>query len=178
MTAPLDWTHTVAHIGPQGLEEERRATPAELTTLAECLDIENVLSASAKYEVRRIGREKFRLSGVVVADLIRTCIVTLDPLPEHVTEDFAVEFWPQNQIVAPVSEENPILDAPEIEPIPHGVLDVGRIVYEVLSSALDPYPRKADAAFSGYATDKTAAADQTGSFAKPFQDLRKLIDRS
>ena len=34
---------------------------------------------------------------------------------------------------------------PDVEPIEHGTIEVGRVVFETLSAALDPYPRKSGA---------------------------------
>ncbi len=62
--------------------------------------------------------------------------------------------------------------AAEIEPIEHGLIDAGRIVFETLSAAVDPYPRKAGAEFHADAVATTASSE-----AGPFAALKELKDR-
>jgi len=66
------------------------------------------------------------------------------------------------------------LSAAEIEPIEHGLIDAGRIIFETLSASVDPYPRKPGAEFTAEELGDGAAATKTG----PFAALKKLKDRS
>ncbi len=59
-------------------------------------------------------------------------------------------------------EEVEALSAAEIEPIEHGRIDVGRIVYETLSAAIDPYPRKAGAEFAADEAGRSAGWARAG----------------
>jgi hypothetical protein len=65
------------------------------------------------------------------------------------------------------------LSAAEIEPIQHGMIDAGRIVFETLSASVDPYPRRAGAQFEGEELGDAAAPGASG----PFAALKKLKDR-
>ena len=64
------------------------------------------------------------------------------------------------------------MSAAEFEPIEHGRIDVGRIVYETLSAAVDPYPRKAGAEFAADEVGGPLVGDYG-----PFAALKKLKDR-
>ena len=41
-----------------------------------------------------------------------------------------------------------MLQGPDIEPLEGHEIAIGRIVFETLAAALDPYPRKGDASFN------------------------------
>jgi hypothetical protein len=63
-------------------------------------------------------------------------------------------------------------DEPEPEPIVAGQVAVGRIVFECLAAALDPFPRAPDAALDRLeAAPSSAGADSSSS---PFSVLAKL----
>ena len=51
---------------------------------------------------------------------------------------------------------------PDPEPIVAGQIDVGRVVFECLAAAIDPFPRKPDAAL-----DRSTSAAADGGAGKP-----------
>lgn len=71
------------------------------------------------------------------------------------------------------SEEVEALAVEEIEPITQESIEVGRIIYEVISATLDPYPRAHDAELE-LSSDSTEQV----SCEKPFAALQKLKDDS
>lgn len=147
MTAPLDWTHTLAEIGAKGLGRERTAGAEELTALAAALAIPEVTLLTARYDIRPGAGGRYRLTGELSAEVVQECIVTLAPVPSKIEERFAAEFWPKAALPEPSREDVEILASPDIEPIEGDAIDAGRIVFETLAAALDPYPRAPDAAF-------------------------------
>ena len=85
------------------------------------------------------------------AQIVQSCVTTLEPVPEMVEDEVKVLFSPH------VSEEdmpsNPddledlsedelmaLLDQPE--PLVDGKIDVGEVVSQFLAVAMNPYPRK------------------------------------
>ena len=113
-------------------------------------------------------------SGKVTAQLTQSCVVTLDPIAQSVEGAFDVEFWPPGKLPESGEEEVEALSAAEIEPIEHGMIDAGRIVFETLSASVDPYPRKPGAEFRAEELGDAAVLTETG----PFAALKKLKDRS
>ncbi len=95
------------------------------------------------------GHGRYRLAGKVTAQLTQNCVVTLDPIAQNVEGSFDVQFWPPGKLPESGEEEVEALNAAEIEPIEHGRIDAGRIVFETLSASVDPYPRKPGAALAG-----------------------------
>jgi hypothetical protein len=67
-------------------------------------------------------------------------------------------------------EETEALAAAELEPIVHDRIEVGRIVYEHVAAALDPYPRKEGASLE-------QADPEAGERESPFAVLSKLTPR-
>jgi hypothetical protein len=165
MTSPLDWTYAVATIGKSGLSEERRATEAERAAIAKALDILSCEDLIARYEIEPLGSGRFLLRGDVEADVTQACIVTLDPVPAHLSDRFTVEFRPDDEVTHDDAGEREILSGEDIEPIKGGRIDAGRIIFEHISAVLDPYPRKPDVEFDWRDPKAEADAKAGGAFA-------------
>jgi uncharacterized metal-binding protein YceD (DUF177 family) len=169
MSEPLDWAHGLAEIGENGLERERRASEAERAALAHALDITAVTDLRASYVIQPLGRGRYRLAGEIEAGVIQSCVVTLEPVPGRIAERFEAEFMPAPELARAEGhhEEMEALAAADLEPIVHDRIEVGRIVYEHVAAALDPYPRKAGASLE-------QAVPEAGERESPFAVLSKL----
>ena len=78
------------------------------------------------------------VTGRISAHVKQSCVVTLEPVSATVEENVAIVF-----------ARNPagtgdVVDPEEVEPLEGEILDIGEIVAEELSLALDPYPRHPD----------------------------------
>lgn len=147
MTALADWTHLVTDLPERGLTRERAATAAERAAIANELGLVACDALVFDYRLVQRGGGRVHLSGRLLATVTQRCVVSLAPVPARLSESVDVEFWPAQMISQQVEGETEILSGPEVEPIDNGVLDVGRIVFEVLSASLDPYPRAEGVAF-------------------------------
>jgi hypothetical protein len=169
--SPLDWTHRTAEIDEDGRAETRTATVAELQALAGALEILSCVALSARYEIKPAGRGRFQLMGEFEADVTQACVVTLDPVPQHIAEQFSVAFWPEEDVrPASGSGEHEVLQGDDPEALKNGCVEAGRIVFEHLSAALDPYPRKPGAEFEW----QDPKAEAVGEGAGPFAILERL----
>jgi hypothetical protein len=72
----------------------------------------------------------------------QSCVVTLEPIDDTLEESFEATFWPREAMPPAESGELAIDDAPEPEAIIAGQIAIGRVVFESLAAALEPYPRK------------------------------------
>ena len=169
-TQPLDWSHRVTEVAEQGLRVERSADEAELAAVAAALELPGCERLEAKYAVKAIGEGRYRMTGEVRARLTQACVVTLEPVPARVEESFEVEFWPGQSIPEQPEGEVEVLSLPEIEPIEHGKIAAGRVIFETLSAGLDPFPRKAGAELA----DEDLPAEPDAAAAGPFAALKKL----
>jgi hypothetical protein len=164
------WREATSAIGPRGVERTRTASEAERADTTRALDLVALDRLEAVYRIRRLGDDRFALSGRLRAALAQSCVVSGDPVPAAIDEAFEVEYRanPGEEPAGTLEDEIEALAAPEIEPIAGGVLDVGRIVFETLAAALDPYPRAPGAELAQH---ESKPADATGG---PFAELAKL----
>lgn len=172
MSSALDaWVHLTTEIPEGGLTRERAASEAERRAIASVLGLPDVGRLAATYRISAITGGGWRLKGHLSADITQNCVVTLEPVAQMVEDDFDVEFWRE---AAPEDggEDQSVLVGPDVERFDGEKIDAGRIVFETLSAALDPYPRKAGVEFDW--ADKAAANPEKTS---PFAVLSRLKDR-
>jgi uncharacterized metal-binding protein YceD (DUF177 family) len=176
MTALRDWVKLVTDVGESSVAETREATADELIELARELDILSCDSLKVSYVIKPFGQGRYNFSGKLDAEVTQACVVSLEPLPAQLAEAFSIELGPPEALLdeAPVEGDREVSSVPDVEPIEDGRIDVGTIIYAVLSAALDPYPRKAGVEFDW--VDPKLAADLAA--ASPFAALAKLKPKS
>ena len=162
------WSHAVTDIPEGGLTRTRKASADDCSALAAALAIPAVNGLDVSYRVSNLPGGGYRLTGELHGAVVLACVVTLEPVPGAVQDRFDVEFWPDAGRRAAEAEQS-VLQGRDVEPLSHGVIDAGRIVYECLSAGLDPYPRKDGAEF-GWRDPLQDRAGATG----PFAVLSKL----
>lgn len=172
MSTVLNWSYRTTEIPEAGLRAAPEATEAERAGVAAALEILSCEALKSEFTIRATGKGHYRLAGKVNARLTQSCVVTLEPIAQTAEGTFDVEFWPVGSLPEIGEDEVEALSAAEIEPIEHGRIDAGRIVFETLSAAVDPYPRKPGVEFE---TDASAA--DAASEAGPFAALKKLKDQ-
>lgn len=170
MSAELDWSYSIAEIPDAGLTAERSATPAMRTALATALDLLACSRLEVRYEVNPLPRGRYVLEGTLEADVTQSCVVTLEPVESRIVEPFEVEFRPGLAREASEVTEFDALEARDIEPLEDGTIPIGRIVYEHLASAINPYPRKEGVVLEQPSSEPTDAGGESG----PFAALRQL----
>ena len=160
---PFSYMVKVGHVSANPVEVTISADAAERAGLAKLWSILEVKALSATFEIRRWKRDGVRLKGRVTADVVQACVVTLEPVESHIDEPVEVVFVPEGSKLArqpAASESGEMLldpdgpDAPEI--FTGDSIDAGEVAAEHVALAIDPYPRKASAAFAGHieSTDK------------------------
>lgn len=166
------WTHATTEIPAQGLDRRRSATAEEREAIRKALGLAALERLDAHYRIHSVAGGGWRLAGTLLADVVQSCVVTLEPLPATLEEKFASEFW--DDLDEPEGgEDKGILDEADVERLEGDTIPAGRVVFETLSGALDPYPRKAGARFDW--EDK--AAQDVGKN-NPFSVLSRLKDKS
>jgi uncharacterized metal-binding protein YceD (DUF177 family) len=171
VTDHLDWIEKATDIPAGGLKRDRVAASAELQQIAQALDILKVDSFSSHYRITAIAGGAYRLAGTISADVEQSCIISLEPVSGKINAAFDVEFW-STVVPADDDEEASILSGSDVEVLEHGLIPVGRIVFETLSASLDPYPRREGAEFN-WQDPKAEKAES----ANPFAALSKLKDK-
>jgi Large ribosomal RNA subunit accumulation protein YceD len=162
MTAELIWEHATHDIPQSGLSREREAAPDELARVAHALDLIACPSLKAAYTIVPSIEGRYRLSGSLRAEIGQACVVTLEPVDSILEESFDVTFWPEEDMPAPPGGAVDLNEEAEPEPIVAGQIDVGRVVFECLAAAIDPFPRK-----PGASLDLPSPAPAEGATGKP-----------
>ena len=127
--------------GPKTKFYEIAANAQERAALAQRFAILSVDGLTARLCLSRIaGGTMIRLAGRFVADVVQSCVVTLDPVAVRLEEDFELIFSPgpaddAGEVVVELDARDPP------EPIPNGIIDIGEATAEHLALALDPFPR-------------------------------------
>lgn len=177
MTA-LDWVHLTTEIPESGRRFERRATEAERAAVAKELELAGCPRLDVSYQVRALHNGRYRVEGRIDADVVQSCVVTLEPVAQRIDEAFDVTFDPRGEEERPVSSEREILSEPDVEPLADGRIEIGRVAFELVASALDPYPRKPGADLEQIAPHVVASGNDDGDKApNPFAVLAKLKDK-
>jgi uncharacterized metal-binding protein YceD (DUF177 family) len=115
--------------------EELEATGAERAALATRFGILEVNMLRASLRLRQEAGGTVRVRGHLTADVVQACVVTLEPVPQHIEEPVDLRFLPEGA----EPEEDP--DGPDEIQTGGEALELGEAIAEQLSLALDPYPR-------------------------------------
>jgi hypothetical protein len=147
------------------------ATDVECARLRTLYRIEGLSALHFTYRLAPLSSHRYRLTGDLNAEITQACILTLEPVTEHIQETVSVEFWPADQIaVADFATLETGLEDEFPEEIVDGKIDVGAFAAEILASAINPYPKKTGVGFEW--TDQKDLFDTESS--GPFAELGKL----
>jgi uncharacterized metal-binding protein YceD (DUF177 family) len=171
MSLPINWSHGTHAIPEEGLEVERIGSAEECAVLAKALEIVACERLETRYAIQPMAGGRFMVTGSLEAEVVQSCVVSLEPVADRIVERFEVDFWPPDTLPEPDSGELDVLAIPDREPIEDGAIAIGRIVYEHLAAGLDPYPRKEGAAFRWTEGEDRPEGDRRDS---PFAVLARL----
>lgn len=159
------WSHFPIEAGA----EERAA-------LAKRFDLVELGRLKAVVRLRRVRAGSFvKLAAEIEAAVVQTCVVSLEPVPAAVSEKLELLFGPIEGSRAERQEIEVSADLDEPEPIEDGVIDIGEIVAQQLSLALDPYPRRDDAVAETVLMPADTEPEAEPARPNPFADLAGRI---
>lgn len=146
----------------RGLEIDVTANETERGALARRFELLELPALKAEVTVQPGLGGAWSVAGRLRAEVVQACVVTLDPVPQSIDETFDLRF----AAGAKASAADP--DAPE--PLEGDTIDVGGIVADHLSLALDPFPRAPGATYE-------PAAQPADAKPNPFAALEQLKGR-
>lgn len=117
---------------------EISASEGERRALAERFGLVALKRLEARIRLSRSG-VFYRVEADWKADVVQTCVVTLEPLESHLADHLVEQYGPTDRQEAEVDLD---LETDDVEEIEGGAIDVGEAVAQALSLTLDPYPRK------------------------------------
>lgn len=157
--------------------EEERAKIAELIGLVglKSLDVDLKLK-------RQQGGLVVKISGDYTARVVQECVVSLEPVENDVKDSFDAWYADPDQAISfnkalkkrdmeKLHGEVPIVDEKDDpEPIIDGEIDLGDVVTQFLSLALDPYPHKEGVQYE--IGDDSPKAEASAIRKNPFEKLK------
>lgn len=184
------WVHIInAEDAGQDLTELALTPNADdLQRIADLLGIMEVKSLQADLEFKRVqGGLVVKIDGTFKADVVQACVVTLDPIENHVEDKFSAWYADPEQAVSfnkarkqremeKQHGEVPIVDEKDDpEPIVNGQIDIGDVVTQFLSLSLDPYPHKEGVQFE--VGDDEVRPETSPIRKNPFDKLKEWKER-
>jgi len=127
-------------VSARGYRTAIEANAAERAALAGRFGLLALDRLAAKLELIREGGGEVRVAGAFEADVVQSCVVTLEPVVGHVAESVEVVFGPEAAAQDEGGEE--AFDEAMPEPLAGDAIDVGELVAQQLALSLDPYPRR------------------------------------
>jgi uncharacterized metal-binding protein YceD (DUF177 family) len=121
--------------------ENIEASIAECAALARRFDLKSLSGLKSRMTVLRTADgEVIRVEGSIAAEVVQTCVVSLQDVPAVIETGFDVSFSKEGK---ELDEEDFGIELDEELPdVMHdGVLDLGELVAQYFSLELDPYPR-------------------------------------
>jgi uncharacterized metal-binding protein YceD (DUF177 family) len=162
------------------------ADAPERAALARRFGLDSLDALTASVTLTKIGAgRRVRLGANFSADVVQSCVVTLEPVPSRIEDSFILVY--DEDAGRPAEAEIVVLlkgqNSPE--PLSGNVIDVGKAIAEHLALALDPYPRAPGAELSALglapagAEEAKEGDDTDQEFAEsPFKALAKLRRKS
>jgi uncharacterized metal-binding protein YceD (DUF177 family) len=133
-----------------GRRVELHADQSTRAAVAAMAGVNGVARLDATFDLTRMGRDGLHVVGGVSATVRQTCVVTLEPLVNEVSETVDLLFASGDDGAG----EGPV--APGLANRPErmvgGTVDLGAVATEFLILGIEPYPRRPGAVFE--ASDK------------------------
>lgn len=143
ISKPVD----VRRLSARGQTIKLNANEEQRSWLAKDQGLVSVEAFATEAIVKPWKSDGAAITGRVKASFTQACVVTLEPVAAEIEEKFELYFLPE-QMVSKVPDGGDIEflfdpDAPEEpESFDGRTIDVGAVIIEQFSLAIDPYPRK------------------------------------
>ena len=134
-------------IGSDPVQLNMTADAQQCRALADIFGIVGINALSAHAVLKRINKERVHLYADFDAKVVQQCVITLEPFEQHIKECFSLVFSQSKECSTRLNEIDLDMEEEEIEYITDNKIDIGELVSEYLSLALDPFPHSPGAEF-------------------------------
>ncbi|NDW05639.1 YceD family protein [Jiella pacifica] len=179
-TSPLDLSLQVGALSRDGGRIDFSASPAECARVAAALGIESVASLRADLVARPFRKDGARVTGRLHAVVVQKSVVTLDPVKQTIDEPFEATFvrGGRRAVDPSIDAAGEIFVDPEADDPPETFsgdrIDLGERLFEALTLALDPYPRRPGEGYGGQPVEQATPEQDDGGEISPFAALAKI----
>ena len=174
--AILSHRSDTANLPAAGLEVEIKASDEQRAALATAYELVAVDNLTASITLTPAAGGLVTVEGRVVADIVQSCVVSLEPVPQRVDERFSVDYVPADSPRAappagPAKEVAIDPEAPDPPEIMDGTtIDIGALAEEMFVLAIDPYPRAPGAELPADGGEEPELKEES-----PFAVLREVM---
>lgn len=133
----------IADLSGSGAVFDIAADAGERRALAARFGLEALEELSARVRLRRSARGTVHMSARIRAQVVQSCVVTLEPVRGRLDETVEIRF--REDAARPGPGAVVIVSPDDSEPLEGETLDVGEVVAGELALSLDPFPRAAEA---------------------------------
>ena len=158
--SPFAHSYNLARLGNAGDEVRFAADAAALTQIARWAGVQGVEKFEVRVELKKLAPNRFGLRFHLLADLVQSCVVTLEPVPAHMEHSFSRELVfvgaQRHKPAETPPESETLLDSGEEEgpeEIESLHIDLAAPVLEEFALSLDPYPRAPGVEFAPKSPD-------------------------
>jgi uncharacterized metal-binding protein YceD (DUF177 family) len=174
---PLERFYDLDSLGRAGADVAIVADAEALKRLAAWAEVEAVESFKGEVALKKTAATRFSLDYTLDADIVQSCVVTLEPVRSHIAQTFSRELHLSHASAhrhAVKSEELTLAagDDDAVEEIESQRYDLAGPLLEEFVLAIDPYPRAPGAVLPE--SPETVAPPRES----PFAALKALKDRS
>lgn len=170
---PISIIIPLKDIGERGITRSFSLDEKDRAILASELELSDFSSFTCNWQLKGKHKNRYLLTGEIIASYIQQSAVTLEPLECEMNEQFSTEYWPVSQNDLQKSPELEIEYADEIiEFYEDEKLNIGQIIYEHFVIAIDQFPKREDEELDWQEGDN---ADNEKP--NPFAVLKKLKDQ-
>ena len=165
-----------AHLPATGADMTIEASTEQRTALAAAYDLVAVNGLSVTATLTPAADGIVAVAGRVAADIVQSCVVSLEPVAQHIDEAFAARFARAEALPAQPAAGT----AREVAIDPHApdppeamdgtAIDLGALAEEIFVLAIDPYPRAPGAELPPAGSDVPDSAEES-----PFAVLREVM---
>jgi uncharacterized metal-binding protein YceD (DUF177 family) len=153
------------------------AEPPEYPALARFLGVDAVERLTFAGFVSPEGKDSWRVRGRMVAKVVQTCVISLEPVRGRIDEEIERTYVPERQI----RHQSEVILLPDEDDAPDyytDVIDLAQLALESLALSIDPYPRREGAELDNGTAIVQNTDDGPDETTRPFAGLADLLRRS
>lgn len=148
---PLERFHDLSAVPVAGYELDIVPGTDELRALAEWAGVDEITRLSAHVFVHAQSKTRFLEEVQFDADIVQSCVVTLQPVRTHIARNFTRVLHLMPGVQRFSDKGGPVASAAVTEETPDEIdspaYDLGTPLREELALAINPYPRAPGVAF-------------------------------
>lgn len=136
----------VSRLPATGKDWNLVANENEREAIAKFAGFSTVENFGGEFHVAPFGEGGAEIAGHIDADIVQTCVVTLEPVREHIKAPIEIRFLPEKTQRQDARKEL-VVDAFEDDPPESfdGFIDLWQLAIEALILHANPFPRSVDA---------------------------------